>query len=76
MLFRSELGGPAIYHGSYNPQLGDGRGLLLGEVSTEADIETAVIALHGAFWYQMLTGKALDQDFANSLSALIFRSVR
>lgn len=47
-----------------------------GEVSTEADIETAVIALHGAFWYQMLTGKALDQDFANSLSALIFRSVR
>ncbi|WP_248746037.1 TetR/AcrR family transcriptional regulator [Pseudomonas sp. MWU12-2037] len=47
----------------------------LGEISADADIETAVVALHGAFWYRMLLGEPLDKDFAISLSALIFRSV-
>lgn len=47
----------------------------LGEIAPDGDIETAVVALHGAFWYQMLIGESLDKDFATSLSALIYRSV-
>jgi AcrR family transcriptional regulator len=50
-------------------------GQRVGEISPQADIETAVIALHGAFWYRMLLGESLDKKFAESLAALIFRSV-
>jgi len=47
-----------------------------GELAEDADVETALASLHGAFWYRLLLGEPLTPDFAMRLSASILRSLR
>ena len=47
-----------------------------GELAEDADLEAALTALHGAFWYRLLLGEPLTPEFAARLSASIVRSLR
>lgn len=46
-----------------------------GELSSEADLDTAVDALHGAFWYRLLQNEPLDAAFAERLARFILRGL-
>lgn len=37
---------------------------------------TAVVAVHGAFWYRLLLGETLDDSYAGKLAALVLASLR
>jgi AcrR family transcriptional regulator len=52
------------------------RAVEAGELKRSADIEIAVTALHGAFWYRLLLGEPLTPDFAGRLASSIIRGLR
>lgn len=47
-----------------------------GELPADADIEVALAALHGAFWYRLLLDEPLTQGFAERLAHNIVRGLR
>lgn len=50
---------------------------LLGEVTSAAPValDTAIDALHGAFWYRLLQDEPLDARFAAALAAFVMRGL-
>lgn len=50
-------------------------GITRGEISDDADIETAVKMLHGAFWYPMLLGELPDHTLARHTIHLLFQGI-
>ena len=42
-------------------------GMSRGEVASDLDIELLLDFLHGAFWYRLLQGKELDEDYARRM---------
>lgn len=42
-----------------------------GEIHRDADVETALAAFHGAFWYRLLQSEPLDAAFADRLSGFV-----
>ncbi|OAG75469.1 transcriptional regulator TetR [Acetobacter malorum] len=50
-------------------------GIANGEILEDADVEMAVAAFHGAFWYHLLLGGKLDAEFAQRLTRLIMKSI-
>lgn len=47
------------------------RGVTSFELSTNADLDVAIDALHGSFWYRLLQDEPLDNLFAERLSRFI-----
>lgn len=45
------------------------KGASRGEVSGALDMEVLMDCLHGAFWYRLLLGKQLDDDYARRMVA-------
>jgi AcrR family transcriptional regulator len=45
-----------------------------GELAEDFDVDTASDMIHGAFWYRMLLGEALDASFAKKLAATTLKT--
>lgn len=46
-----------------------------GEIRADADIEIALEAFHGAFWYRLLQSDPLDAAFARRLTDFVLRGI-
>jgi AcrR family transcriptional regulator len=51
------------------------RGIEKGELRGDADIDMALAALHGAFWYRLLQGDSLDAEYADRLAEFMLKAV-
>jgi AcrR family transcriptional regulator len=51
-------------------------GIDRGELAVDSDVDMAMNALHGAFWYRLLQGDTLDATFADRLVALLIGGLR
>jgi AcrR family transcriptional regulator len=50
------------------------RGLAEGQVREGADVALAIDVIHGAFWYRLLQGEALDESYAKRLATFVART--
>jgi AcrR family transcriptional regulator len=47
-----------------------------GDLSPVTDLNVLTDMVHGAFWYRLLTGKALDSAYAGALAKQVSRAVK